>query len=106
MGRRAGGSVPEDDPLAAERAAGGVLSAYSKPVTGPLPRISASPSRTTTTSCDGINPDMPAHLLMSCPRLPVAPGQGLPFTWVQYCQLVQRSGLTLPSHAPAQASGR
>jgi hypothetical protein len=41
---------------------------------------------------------MPAHLLMSCPRLPVAPGQGLPFTWVQYCQLVQRSGLPLPSH--------
>ena len=49
---------------------------------------------------------MLAHLLMSCPRLPVAPGQGLPFTWVQYCQLVQRSGLTLPSYAPAQASGR
>src|SRR6516165_4911645 len=58
-----------------------LLSAYSLPVTGPLARISASPSRTTTTSCDGINPDMRAHLPDGRAHCsPAVPGPGARFS--------------------------
>src|SRR4029077_14716564 len=74
-----------------------LVSAYSSPVTGPLARISASASRTTTTSCDGITPDIPAHLLM------VMPTAGRPRPGRAYSSAPDRVGTPILSPAPPGA---
>src|SRR4029077_18541878 len=74
-----------------------LLSAYSSPVTGPLARISASASRTTTTSCDGITPDIPPHLLMVVPRA------GRPRLGRAYGSAPDRVGTPILSPAPPGA---